>query len=103
MERGSSSGAHQVGSKQIVEGSETASECVFDMFLQVPIVTSIVNSSVETLPDLSGSVRGALATVETIIVAVFTIEYLLRITVAGNRIGFVPSTCGVVDLLRILP
>ncbi|NQT38218.1 MAG: ion transporter, partial [Planctomycetes bacterium] len=41
--------------------------------------------------------------VEVVTVALFTIEYGLRITVADKRLGFIFSFYGLVDLVAILP
>ncbi|HBR96869.1 MAG TPA: ion transporter [Gammaproteobacteria bacterium] len=67
------------------------------------IVYSVVCFSIETLPGLSDGTRAFLAVSEMVIVAVFTLEYLVRILTAKNRVKFVFSFYGMVDLLAILP
>ncbi|MCB1695184.1 MAG: ion transporter [Halioglobus sp.] len=67
------------------------------------ILFSTLCFSVETLPDLQDSTRVFLHYSEIAVVAIFTIEYLLRIYAAENRAKFVFSFYGIVDLLAILP
>ena len=75
----------------------------FDLFIQVLIVISLVSFSIETIPDLPHSVIKTLRWIEITSVAIFTVEYLLRIIVADNRFKFLFSFFGIVDLLAILP
>lgn len=71
--------------------------------IQGLIVASMVAFSVETLPDLNQSFRTALQVFEILSVVIFTVEYLARLIAAENKIRFVTSFFGVVDLLAILP
>jgi len=89
--------------KQIVENSDTLSGKAFDLFIQAIIVLSLVGFSVGTLPDLSDGARGMLKKIEILTVAIFSIEYLVRIMVATKRAGFIFSFLGMIDLLAILP
>lgn len=73
------------------------------MFIQLLIVVSLVTFSIETLPNLSESARWWLRAIEIVTVAIFTVEYLLRVIVADNKWKFVFSFFGIVDLLAILP
>ncbi len=89
--------------KSIVETRETLAGRVFDVIIYATIIVSLVDFSIETLPDLSPTVYEALAVIEVVTVLIFTGEYLLRIYVAENRIRFVTSGWGVIDLLAIAP
>jgi len=89
--------------QSIVEGPDTASGKAFDVFIQVIIVLSLISFSLETLPGLSPAMVQALALFEVISVAIFTVEYLLRILAAENKLRFIFSFFGIVDLLAILP
>jgi voltage-gated potassium channel len=89
--------------KRIVEQPETRLGRLFDLMIQVLIVVSIVAFSIETIPGLSPTVIDLLDKLEIACVAVFTIEYLLRILVADRKLRFVFSFYGVIDLLAILP
>jgi voltage-gated potassium channel len=89
--------------KQIVESSDTPAGKAFDISIQVLILVSLVSFCVETLPDLSQRTRFALYVVEAVSVAVFTIEYALRVLVADSRAGFILSFFGLIDVVAILP
>ena len=65
--------------KVIKERSESQLARWLDLFVQTLIVLSLVAYSVETLPDLSPEWHHGLKLFETISVAVFTIEYLVRV------------------------
>ncbi|QDT04262.1 Cyclic nucleotide-gated potassium channel [Rubripirellula lacrimiformis] len=89
--------------KQIVEGADTLAGRAFDLSIQAMIVVSIVAFSVETLPNLEPKTQSVLAAIELICVAIFTVEYILRFAVADDRVQFVTSFFGVIDLLAVLP
>ena len=89
--------------KEIVEENTTAAGRTFDIFIQILIVVSLVSFSIETLPNLSQESKRILRLVETGIVFLFTIEYVLRIIVAEHKLRFIFSFYGIVDLLAILP
>ncbi len=89
--------------KQIVEGKDTFFGRAFDFTVQVLIVVSLISFSIETLPDLSPLMQSILTAIETGIVVFFSIEYLLRIYIAPNRIRFITSFFGLIDLAAILP
>ena len=67
------------------------------------IVFSTLAIGVETLPDLPHWARVGLAVAEVVVVAVFTVEYVLRIAVAPDRLAYVRSFWGLIDLVAILP
>jgi voltage-gated potassium channel len=89
--------------KLVVECRDTTLGRVCDAAIMILIVVSIVDFSIETLPDLSSNARAVLRKIETVIVAVFTLEYALRVWVADQRAKFVFSFFGLIDLLAILP
>jgi len=65
--------------KRIIEENDTTAGKTFDFFIQFLIVFSLVSFSIETLPDLSVNTKIILNIAEVITVAIFTIEYLLRL------------------------
>lgn len=67
------------------------------------ILYSVACFSIETLPELSGTVRQFLWYSELVVTVLFTVEYLYRIWVAENRLRFIFSFYGIIDLLAILP
>ncbi len=89
--------------KRIIERSDSFSGNLFDVLVQLCIVISLISFSVETLPDLSEPFRRFLYFVEVATVAIFTLEYALRVVVADNRLRFIFSFYGLIDLLAILP
>jgi len=89
--------------KQIVENTDTRAGRAWDLAVQALILISLVSFSIETLPKLGQKTRFWLYVVEVVTVALFTIEYGLRIIVADKRLGFIFSFYGLVDLVAILP
>ncbi len=89
--------------KAIVERSDTSAGRVFDWIIQALILVSVVAFAIETLPDLSSKIRGALRIIEIVIVILFTIEYFLRLYVADRKIGYVLSFYGMIDLVAVAP
>lgn len=73
------------------------------LFIQVLIVTSIIAFTIETLPTLDARWRVLLRQFEVFAIVVFTVEYLLRLWAAEQRLRFMTSFNGVIDLLVILP
>ncbi len=89
--------------RSIVETNKTRQGAVFQALIQVLIVLSIIAFTIETLPGLDEEVRLALRYFEIVVILVFTLEYLSRLYVAQNRLAFVFSFYGIIDLLVILP
>jgi len=75
----------------------------FAFFIQFLIIVSLVLFSIGTLPDLSELTNNILYKIEIGIVVVFTVEYLLRVYTAKNKLKFIFSFFGIVDLFAILP
>ena len=75
----------------------------FAFFVQFLIIVSLVLFSIGTLPDLSELTNNILYKIEIGIVVVFTVEYLLRVYTAKNKLKFIFSFFGIVDLFAILP
>jgi voltage-gated potassium channel len=84
--------------KKTVEEGKT-----FNLIIQVLILISLVSFSAETLPNLSDRAHYWLRVVEVLTVSIFTLEYGLRILVADDRIRFITSLYGLIDLMAILP
>ncbi len=89
--------------KTIVEDTETKAGRWFNLSIQALIVLSLVCFCVETLPDLSPRAQQALYIVEVVTVLIFSVEYLLRLIVADNKLRFVFSFYGLIDLGAIFP
>ena len=89
--------------KQIIEQRDTVRGRTFDLAIQALIVVSLITFSIETLPDLSPTLRNLLHAIELITVVILTVEYILRVIIADNKIRFITSFFGVIDLVAILP
>lgn len=89
--------------KKIIEETDTTAGRIFDLFIQALIVASIITFSIETLPDLEDKTKDILFSVETFIVVIFTIEYLLRIYIADKKSDYIFSFYGIVDFIAIVP
>lgn len=75
----------------------------FAFFIQVLIVLSILSFSLETVPELEELYSEYFNSIELFTVAIFTVEYLLRVIFSKQRAAFVFSFFGLVDLIAILP
>jgi voltage-gated potassium channel len=72
-------------------------------FLQIVIVYSIITLTIETLPSLSTYSIQFLRISEFVCVGIFSLEYLIRFIYSTNKLKFVFSFIGLVDLISILP
>lgn len=105
---GAHGGAHRRHSwKEHVETAIHGRHPYFGRFFELLLLTVIAISSVamgiETMPDLPMWARSALAILDTVFVAIFTVEYVLRIVVAPSKRHYIFSFYGIIDLLSILP
>jgi sigma-B regulation protein RsbU (phosphoserine phosphatase) len=75
----------------------------FETLILVLIVLSVASIAVEALPGLPYWARRALRIEEIVVVTVFSFEYVLRIVAAPEKLAFIVSFRGVVDLLSIAP
>jgi sigma-B regulation protein RsbU (phosphoserine phosphatase) len=76
---------------------------VFDNLILALIVLSVVSVGVESIAGLPAWARQALRVEEIVVVAFFSFEYVLRLAAAENKLAFVFSFYGLVDLLSIAP
>lgn len=75
----------------------------FAFFIQTLIVVSLITFSIDTLPNLSSTTKNILSTIEAVTVAIFSIEYVLRIYFSPHKSRYIFSFYGLTDLLAILP
>lgn len=75
----------------------------FENLIVALILFSIASVGIESIPGLPAWAMRVLRLSEIAIVAIFSFEYLLRVTVSRNRLAFVFSYQGIVDLLAIAP
>lgn len=74
----------------------------FNVLLILVIIMSLALLPLEFIPQLR-EYHGALAVIEIFTTVLFTLEYLLRIYAAPERIRYVFSFYGIIDLLAIAP
>ena len=71
--------------KEIILYNDTRAGKIFDIFINLLIILSIVTFTIETLPNLNDSTISLLNYIEIFVVAVFSIEYILRLILDENR------------------
>ena len=89
--------------REIVEDNTTKAGRAFDCVSQMLVLASLVAFTIETRRDLSAENAEILRLIEIVTVGLFTIEYALRVFVAENKLRFIFSFFGIVDLAAILP
>jgi voltage-gated potassium channel len=89
--------------KSIIEDTDTQSGRIFDWFIQCVILISIIAGSLETVKSLSPLQTQILGVIETVSIAIFTIELILRLWTNDRGIMYLLTFYGLIDLLAILP
>jgi len=85
-----------------LEDIETPAGRTVSLIITGLILLSTTSFIAETYP-ISELVRTRLATLDTALLVVFTVEYLVRLWCADNKFKFIFSFFSIVDLLAILP
>jgi serine phosphatase RsbU (regulator of sigma subunit) len=75
----------------------------FDNLIIFLIILCVASIALETVGGLPAWVTSALRVTEIITLGVFSLEYLLRVIAARNRLSYIFSFSGIVDLLAIAP
>ena len=89
--------------RSVVEDNTTKKGKIFDYIIQFLILLSLIAFSLETLPDNSPKLVKFLHNFEIFCIAIFSIEYLLRISVSKKPLSYIFSFYGFIDLIAILP
>lgn len=76
---------------------------LFDIFIQVLIVLSLISFSIETIPNLDHLSLFFLKEFELFTVIVFSLELILRLILTKPPFKYLLSFNGIVDLLAVLP
>ena len=74
-----------------------------EIFVQALIVLSLLSFALETVKSLPQGYRDALEFFELFCIAVFTIEYVLRLKFSASARSYAFSFYGFIDLLAIVP
>ncbi len=86
----------------VIENRDTHGGRVFENCVLTVVGVSLVSFAIGTMPDLSPGTQFALQLIEVATIVLFSVEYCLRIYVAGNRRKYLLSFYGVLDLVVIL-
>lgn len=89
--------------REIVQETNTRAGQLFDLSIQLLIFMSLIGFAIETLPTLSESSKYFLSIFEVAVIAIFTMEYVLRWLVSESKFKFTFSFWGLIDLAAILP
>jgi voltage-gated potassium channel len=87
----------------IIEDNTSKKGKLFDYFIQLLILLSLIAFSVETVPGNSKNTIYILRIFQIFCLFIFTLEYLLRIYVAKNPYKYIFSFYGIIDFLAIFP
>jgi len=89
--------------KKMVDDTDTLSGRVFNYVIYILIILSLVSFSIETLPGIPEDLVTVLGYLEVVVILIFTLEYLLRLWTADQKLVFMFSFFGLIDLIAILP
>ena len=89
--------------KVIIYGTDTKAGKIFDVFLIIAIVLSIITVLLDSINDYRLRYGEIFYIAEWIFTILFTIEYLLRIYSIRKPISYIFSFFGVIDFLAIIP
>lgn len=89
--------------RNIIEDNTSKKGKIFDYFIQVLILLSLIAFTIETFPDNSKNTIETLKTFEILCVIIFSIEYILRIYVSKKPFRYIFSFYGIIDFLAIFP
>ena len=89
--------------RRVIVENDTREGRLFDISIQLLIIFSIIIYSVGTLPNLSTFWIKTINIIDIFCYVIFTIEYMARIYISKNRLKYIFSFYGIIDLLAILP
>ncbi|UWG95565.1 ion transporter [Dehalobacter sp. DCM] len=88
---------------EIIFRSDTRAGRVFDLALLLLILLSILIIFMESLSGLNKDYIRYMHIAEWIITVLFTLEYITRIVIIQEKLKYIRSFYGIIDLLAILP
>ncbi len=89
--------------RKIIFGTDTAWGLRFDQFLIYAILLSLLVVVLDSIESVSKTYHAELSVFEWIFTLLFTVEYVLRVYCAPDRIKYIFSFFGLIDLLAVLP
>lgn len=87
----------------IVFGTDTPAGRLFDVVLLWAIVLSVLSVMLESVKDIKVKFEHVFFILEWTFTVLFTLEYLLRLTISVQPKKYVFSFFGIIDLLALLP
>ena len=87
----------------IIFEADTRAGRLFDKALIFLIVLSLVVVVVDSIESFSSEFHVSLNILEWFFTVIFTLEYIARVYCAQNRMQYVKSFYGIIDLIAILP
>lgn len=89
--------------RKIVFESNTTLGLRFDQVLIFAILLSLLVVVLDSIESVSKNFHTELSFFEWVFTGLFTVEYLVRIYCAPNRIKYITSFFGIIDLLAVVP
>ena len=89
--------------QEVITGPETRMGKLFDIWLLIMILASIVVIMLESVPSIQKLYAHEFIVIEFTITGLFTIEYMLRIISTRHPLRYIFSFFGLIDLVSILP
>ncbi|MCY4645219.1 MAG: ion transporter [Bacteriovoracales bacterium] len=74
-----------------------------NLLIQLLIIASIIQLSIETMPSLKNQYKNLFYWLEVFFIFVFSLEYFARIYFSKEKSKFIFSFYGLIDLISILP
>jgi len=74
-----------------------------EISIQIIIVFSLICFTIETIPGLDSETYKLLENLEILFVVIFTLEYVARIYTSKQKVKFIFSFFGIIDLIAVLP
>ena len=87
----------------IIFESDTRAGRLFDIWLIVFILASVLAVVLDSLPGLPLGQREVIYRIEWLFTALFTVEYLARLACVRHPLRYALSFYGIIDLLALLP
>ncbi|PWK59356.1 ion transporter [Roseicyclus mahoneyensis] len=87
----------------ILEGTHPHAGRGVALAIYALIVVSAVVIAIETMPSLPDGLRAALAMAEIVILAIFALEYTLRLICSPHPLRYALSFWGIIDFIAIVP
>lgn len=88
---------------EIIFEADTREGKLFDLILLLVIIISVALVMFESVPGVREEYRQLLKISEWIITVIFTLEYILRVSIVRKPWKYIFSFYGIIDLLSVIP